>query len=159
MSFFFSSDWPRAEKPYSVAIIRAEFHDDLTTKLLENTLKGLRKCNISEGAIEIFEVPGALETAFAARKILDTNDFDGILVLGLVLRGETYHFEVVSNESARALTELNLEANIPVVNGILTLEAVEQFAPRLEKGMEFAKTLVRMMNFTSIFESPAEQES
>ncbi|MBI5415027.1 6,7-dimethyl-8-ribityllumazine synthase [Candidatus Peregrinibacteria bacterium] len=146
MSFFFSNSFPQAQNPYSVAIIRSEFNETLTAKLLSYAEKGFKKCGIPEDLIEIFSVPGALEIPFATKKILDTGNFDGILALGIVIRGETYHFELVANESARGILELSMEGSIPIINGILTTENEVQITQRLEKGMEFAASLVKMMN-------------
>lgn len=151
MSFFFSSDFPKAEKAFSVAIVRTEFNEAFVDKLLEITLKSLKKCGIPEEAVEIFSVPGALEIPFLSQKVMQTGDFDGIICLGLVLRGETYHFEIVANEAARGIMELNLEGNIPLINGVLTVNTEEQASARLEKGVDFAKALVNMMNLNQRF--------
>ena len=156
MSFFFSSDYPKALRPFSVAIVHAEFNAPLMEKLLEQTLKGLKKCGIAEAAIEVVAVPGSLEIPFLARKLMETGDFDGIIALGIVIRGETYHFELVATETVRGIMELNLEGNIPVISGILAVENEAQAVARLEKGLEFAKGLVQMMNLNSGFEIPEE---
>lgn len=159
MSFFFSSNIPKAQKPFSVAIVRSEFNADLTERLLDETIKGLRKCDINENAIEVFDVPGALEIPFAAQKIMQTGDFDGIIALGVVIRGETYHFELVANESTRGITELNLEGSIPIICGILTTENEAQALARIPKGFEFAKSLVQMMNLSlTLLNDPTENK-
>ena len=149
MSFFFSSDFPKAEKPFSVAIVHAEFNAPLVEKLLENTIKGLKKCGIAETAVEVVSVPGSLEIPFLAKKLLETGDFDGIIALGIIIRGETYHFEIVAEESARALMDLTLDG-FAVGNGILTVEneaqAIVRATPdQLDKGGGAAKAAIAMM--------------
>ncbi len=149
MSIFFRSDHPQADKPFSVAIVRAEYNDDYVAKLLEYAIKGLSQCGIDKKAIEIVSVPGCLEIPFAAKKLMDTADFDGIIALGVVLRGETHHFEIVAQESARGIMDLNSKGEIPVICGILAVNTEAQADERLTKGTEFAHALVSMMNLSS----------
>lgn len=156
MSFFFSSDFPKVKKNFSVAIVHAEYNEELVQRILEHTFKGLKKCGVAEEAIEIFSVPGALELPFMIKKVMATGDFDGVIALGVVIRGETLHFELVANEASRGLMELNLHGQIPVICGLLCTENEEQVKARFEKGIEFAKSLVQMMNLNLEFENEEE---
>ncbi len=134
-----------------MAIVHAKYNEEMVEKILESCWKGLKKCGVSEEAMEMFSVPGALELPFAVKKVLETGDFDGVIALGVVIRGETYHFDLVANESARGLMDLNLKGEIPVICGVLCTENAEQVRARFEKGLEFAKSLVEMMNLNSDF--------
>jgi 6,7-dimethyl-8-ribityllumazine synthase len=92
-------------------------------------------------------VPGALEIPLALQKLAQTRRFDALIALGAVIRGETHHFEVVSNESARALMDVQLEYGVPVANAILTTENDEQALSRAaEKGGEAARVAIEMAN-------------
>ena len=92
-------------------------------------------------------VPGALEIPFALQKLVETGEFDGLVALGAVIRGETYHFELVSNESAAGITRICLESGLPIANGILTCDTDEQAQARVEvKGADCAKAVVEMAN-------------
>ncbi len=146
MSLFSFSNFPKALQPFSVAIVRTEFNEELVDKLADVTIKGLKKCSVSAEAMEVFTVPGALEIPFSVKRIMDTGDFDGIIALGVVIQGETRHFEIVTNESARGVMELNLEGTIPIINGILAVNNPEQAIERLEKGYDFSSSLTQMMN-------------
>jgi len=129
------------------AIIQAQFNSYITERLLEGSKKELKKNKID---FDVFEVPGALEIAYKARKIIDSKKYDAIISLACVLKGETYHFEIVSNESARAITDLNLLGEIPVINGVLTCYDMEQAERRSEgnnnRGIEFARAALEMTN-------------
>lgn len=129
-----------------VAIIKANFNSFITDNLLLACTKELKKQKMK---YQVFEVSGALEITFVTRKLIDSGKYEGIIALGCVIRGETYHFEIVSNESARAITELNLLGKIPVINGVLTCEDVKQ-ADRRSKGKEnkgiyFARALIDLI--------------
>ena len=92
-------------------------------------------------------VPGALEIPFALQKMAETGEFDGLVALGAVIRGETYHFELVSNESAAGITRICLESGLPIANGVLTCETDEQAQVRVNvKGADCAKAVVEMAN-------------
>jgi len=122
------------------AIIQAQFNSVITNRLLDGCKKELKKNKMN---FEVFEVPGALEISYMAKKIMNSKKYEAIICLGCVIKGDTYHFEIVSNESARAITELNLLGDIPVINGILTCYDMQQAEKRSKgvnnRGIEFAK--------------------
>jgi len=92
-------------------------------------------------------VPGALEIPLALAKLAQTDDFDALIAIGCVIRGDTYHFEVVANESARGVARVSLEYGIPVANAILTTDDEDQARARLEeKGRDAARVAVEMAN-------------
>jgi 6,7-dimethyl-8-ribityllumazine synthase len=102
--------------------------------------------------IVVCTVPGALEIPFALQKMADSLDLDALIALGAVIRGETYHFEVVSNESARGVQTVALESGIPVANAVLTTNTDEQAQARAaEKGAEAARVAVEMANLSNLF--------
>ena len=131
-----------------IAIIQAQFNSVITSRLLDGSKKELKKNKID---FEVFEVPGVLEISYKAKKLIDSKKYDAIIVLGCVIKGDTYHFEIVSNESARAITELNLLGEIPVINGVLTCFDMEQAEKRSKgvnnKGIDFAKAALSMTNY------------
>ena len=143
---FWRGDFPAADENFRVAIAVAEFNADFTENLLHETVRGLKKCGISRENIEIFSVPGSFELPFAAQK-LSAKNFDGIIALGVIIRGETAHFELVAENAAAGLLRVNLESEIPVIFGVLAVENENQAAERIALGADFAKSAVKMMNF------------
>jgi len=134
-----------------IAIIMSKYNDSLGNQLRENVEKTLIKHEVPAKNIQTFLVPGALEIPFVAKKLIaQKNTFDAIITLGLVIKGDTYHFEVVCNESYRALMDLNLQSPIPIIYGILTVNTIEQAQIRvdsqgLNKGEEFALAALEMI--------------
>jgi 6,7-dimethyl-8-ribityllumazine synthase len=105
---------------------------------------------VAESAISIASVPGALEAPLALQRMAQTGDYDALVALGAVIRGETYHFEIVANESAAGLASVQLEFGIPIGNGILTTETEAQAEARAEtKGRDAALTALEMANLLS----------
>jgi len=143
---FWRGDFPTAREDFRVAIVVAEFNNEFTEALLENTVRGLVKCGIAEENIETVWVPGSFELPFAVQK-LTAKDFDSIIALGCIIRGETLHFELVAENCASGIMRVNLESEIPVIFGVLAVETAEQAAERIPLGMDFAKSAVKMMNF------------
>ena len=93
-------------------------------------------------------VPGALEIPLALQKLGESGEFDALIALGAVVRGETYHFELVSNESGAGITRVGLDLGIPIANGILTVDTDEQASARVvQKGKDCALAAVEMANF------------
>ena len=105
-------------------------------------------------------VPGALEIPMALSMIARSSPYvDAMIALGAVIRGETYHFEIVSNESARGIMDLQLKTGIPIANGILTCETDEQAVERLEiKGRDCARCAVEMANYSLAFQALREEQ-
>ena len=133
-------------------IVEARFYDDIQDALLQGAVAELDAAGVMH---EVVTVPGALEIPAAIAMAAETGRYDGFVALGVVIRGETYHFEVVSNESARGLMALTLDG-IPIGNGILTVEDEAQALTRAkpdekDKGGEAAKAAIAMLELKSRF--------
>ena len=130
-----------------IGIVVSRFNNDVGEGLLSACTAALAKLGVQEKDIRICSVPGALEVPLAVRKLAATRKFDALIALGAVIRGETYHFEIVSNESARGITLAQLDTGVPVANGILTTEDDDQALVRMaEKGSDCALVAVEMAN-------------
>jgi 6,7-dimethyl-8-ribityllumazine synthase len=130
-------------------IVEARFYDHLNDLLIEGARAAIKKAGHSS---EVLTVPGALEIPAAIAMASDTQRFDGYVAIGVVIRGETYHFEVVSNESARAIMALTLDG-MPIGNGILTVENEAQALTRArmtekDKGGDAARAAIAMLEIS-----------
>jgi 6,7-dimethyl-8-ribityllumazine synthase len=125
-----------------LGIVASRFNEDISGELLLRAKAEAARLEISELSIE--SVPGALEIPLALQWLAQSGRFDALVALGCVVRGETYHFEVVSNESARGVMDVALEYGVPVANGILTTEDEAQAIARLDKGAEAVRVAVEM---------------
>lgn len=135
-------------------IVEARFYDHLNDLLIEGAVAALEQAGHSH---EIVTVPGALEIPGAVAMAAETGRYDGFIAIGVVIRGETYHFEIVSNESARGLMALAMDG-IPIGNGILTVENEAQALTRArraekDKGGEAAKAAVAMLALKERFDA------
>ena len=128
-----------------VAIVLSRFNPEIGDGLLAGALRGLAEAGVAEGAITLVTVPGALETPLALQRLAQTGRFDALVALGAVVRGETYHFEIVANESAAGVSSVQLEFGIPIGNGILTCDTEAQAKARMDqKGFEAAKVALEL---------------
>ena len=131
----------------SVAIVQARFNADITGKLAEACLAELAALGVDAANIRHVTVPGALEVPVALQALADTEQFDALIALGCIIRGETYHFELVANESGAGVSRVSLDANLPVANAILTVENEAQAWARADdKGRDAARVAVEMAN-------------
>jgi 6,7-dimethyl-8-ribityllumazine synthase len=129
----------------SIGIVRARFNDAITTRLAEACLAELAALGVADKHITQVVVPGALEVPVALKAMADSEDFDALIALGCIIRGETYHFELVANESGAGVTRVGLDHNIPIANAILTVENMAQAVARQdEKGRDAARAAVEM---------------
>ena len=124
-----------------LGIAASRFNDTLASRLLERAQAEARKLGVESTVVS---VPGALEIPVALQWLAQTGRFDALVAIGLVIRGETYHFEVVASESARGVMDVALECGLPIANGILTTEDEAQAEARLEKGAEAVRVAVEM---------------
>ena len=124
-----------------LGIVASRFNDALASKLLERAQREAKKLGAQSSVVS---VPGALEIPLALQWMAQSGQFDALVAIGAVIRGETYHFEVVANESARGVMEVALESGLPIANGILTTEDEAQAEARLEKGAEAVRVAVEM---------------
>ena len=130
-----------------IGIVQARFNEWAGRALLEACVSELVTLGVDEDDDTHLTVPGSLEIPVALAKLASTEDFDALIALGCVIRGETYHFEVVSNESARGVAQVALTYGVPVANGIITAESDEQARARVgEKGRDAARVAVEMAN-------------
>ena len=130
-----------------VGIVRARFNDAVTRQLEQSCLAELAALGVADKHITRIDVPGALEIALALKTLADSDDFDALVALGCVIRGETYHFELVCNESAAGVTRVGLDHQIPIANAILTVENEAQAWSRAaDKGRDAARVAVEMAN-------------
>ena len=125
-----------------LGIVASRFNEDLSGELLLRAKAEAARLQISELSIE--SVPGALEIPLALQWLAQSGRFDALVALGCVVRGDTYHFEIVCNESARGVMDVALEYGVPVANGILTTEDEAQAVARLDKGVEAVRVAVHM---------------
>ena len=134
-------------KELRVAIVRGRFNASIGTGLLAACLERLTALGVQPGRVTVVSVPGALEIPLALQQLAATGHYDALIALGAVVRGDTYHFEVVSNESAAGITQTQLDAGLPIANGILTTDTEQQALARVvQKGSECAEAAVEMAN-------------
>lgn len=130
-----------------IGIVMSRFNIDVCEGLLSACTCELRKQGVEEGSVVLATVPGALEIPLVLRKMAQSGEFDALIALGAVIRGETYHFEVVSNESCAGVGRVQLDSGVPVANAILTTETDEQALERMSvKGREAALVAIEMAN-------------
>jgi 6,7-dimethyl-8-ribityllumazine synthase len=130
-----------------VGVVRARFNASITLALEKACLSELERLDVDPQDIVRVEVPGALEIPLALKAMAESGDFDALVALGCVIRGETYHFELVCNESGAGVTRVALDHRLPVANAILTVENETQaWARAEEKGRDAARVAVEMAN-------------
>ena len=141
----------------SVGIVMSRFNPDACEGLLAACVAELARLGVAAGDVEIATVPGALEIPLALQTLAQTGRFDALVALGAVIRGDTYHFEVVANDSCRGVMEVQLDSGVPVANGILTCEDDDQALARTQqKGSDCAQAAVEMANLLrAVAERPA----
>ena len=136
-------------KNLKITIIQSRFNDSLGNILLDNTLETLKELNISEKNIHILKVPGALELPLSAKLVALKQKPDAIIALGIVIKGDTSHYDHVCTETHRGLMKVSLKTETPVVFGVITAFTKKQVVDRvqktkLNKGKEYAETAVEM---------------
>lgn len=136
---------------HRVGIVVGRFNELIGSKLLSGATDGLRRHGVLDTDIEIAWVPGAYEIPLIAKKMAKSQKYDSVLCLGAVIRGNTPHFEYVSSEVSKGIAQVGLEAEIPVVFGVLTVDTIEQAIERAgtkagNKGFEAAITAIEMVN-------------
>ena len=130
-----------------VGVVLSRFNAAIGEALLAGALRGLQEAGVAERDITVVTVPGALETPLALQRLAQSDDYDALVALGAVVRGETYHFEIVANESASGVAGVQIEFGIPIGNGILTTNTDEEALTRAEKkGFEAAQAAVEVAN-------------
>jgi 6,7-dimethyl-8-ribityllumazine synthase len=133
-----------------VAIVLSRFNPQIGEVLLGGALHALREARVAEEDVTVVTVPGALETPLALQRLAQTRRYDALVALGAVIRGDTYHFDVVANESASGVATVQLDFGIPIGNGILTCDTDAQALARAErKGYEATQAALELANLLS----------
>jgi 6,7-dimethyl-8-ribityllumazine synthase len=134
-----------------IGIVQSRFNPDICDGLLSACYAELLKLGVQAENIRIATVPGALETPLILQHMAMTEKYDALIALGAIIRGETYHFEVVANESARGISEVQFNTGVPVANAVLTTEDDDQALARMSiKGAEAAQVAIEMANLVEI---------
>jgi 6,7-dimethyl-8-ribityllumazine synthase len=136
---------------FRFAVVVSRWNDALTSKLCDGAVEALSKSGAAKDAIEIFRVPGAFELPLASMKAAETGLFDAVIALGVVIRGETPHFDFVAGQAAVGIMQASIETGIPVMFGVVTANTVEQARERCggsvgNKGYEAAMSAIEMAN-------------
>ena len=130
-----------------VGIVMSRFNLPVCEGLLSACVNELKRLGVSDADMVIANVPGALEIPLVLQSMALSGKYDALVALGAVIRGDTYHFEVVSNDACRAIMEVQLHTGVPIANGVLTCETDEQAEVRMQpKGSDCAQAAVEMAN-------------
>ncbi|MEO2551617.1 6,7-dimethyl-8-ribityllumazine synthase [Enterococcus casseliflavus] len=134
-----------------VGIVVSRFNEFITSKLVEGAKDNLLRHGVKAENIDVYWVPGAYEIPYITKKIVDYKQYDGIVTLGALIRGATTHYELISNEVAKGVAQIGLNADIPIMFGVLTTETIEQAIERAgtkagNKGSEAAQGLLEMIS-------------
>jgi len=130
-----------------IGIVMSRFNVDIGEGLLGSCVTELEKLGVKETDMTLVTVPGALEVPLALLKMALSDNYDALIALGAVVRGDTYHFELVANESGTGITQVQLDTGVPIANGILTTDTDDQALARMGvKGADCALVAVEMAN-------------
>ncbi|SCX97852.1 6,7-dimethyl-8-ribityllumazine synthase [Pseudobutyrivibrio sp. AR14] len=134
-----------------VGIVVARFNEFITSKLLGGAIDGLKRENVKENDIDVAWVPGAFEIPLIAKKMAESKKYDAVICLGAVIRGATSHYDYVCAEVSKGVAQVSMNADIPVMFGILTTDTIEQAVERAgtkagNKGFECAQGAIEMVN-------------
>jgi 6,7-dimethyl-8-ribityllumazine synthase len=136
-----------------IGIVMSRFNADVGEGLLSSCTAALMKHGVAPSDVIIATVPGALEAPLVLQRMAQSGRYDALIALGAVIRGETYHFEIVSNESSSSISSVQLETGVPIANGILTTENDDQALARMtEKGADCAVAAIEMANLLKKFD-------
>jgi 6,7-dimethyl-8-ribityllumazine synthase len=134
-------------KKLTIGIVQARFNAPITNALAEACKQELIALGVQEKNIDLVQVPGALEVPMALQAMAAKLKYDALVALGCIVRGETYHFELVANESGAGVSRVSLDAQVPIANAIITTENMEQaIARQTDKGRDAARVAVEMAN-------------
>ena len=130
-----------------VGVVMSRFNLPVCEGLLSACVAELKRLGVADNNMAIANVPGALEIPLVLQSMAKSGKFDALVALGAVIRGDTYHFEVVSNDACRAIMEVQLDTGIPIANGLLTCDTDEQAEVRMQpKGSDCAQAAIEMAN-------------
>ena len=144
-----------------VVVVASRFNEDIVKKLVDGALEALVKHGVSFGDIDVVWVPGAWELPLAARMLLDSERYDGLVAVGAVIRGETAHFDFIAGEAARGLADVSMQSATPVGFGVLTCDTDEQAEARAggnhgNKGWDAAVAVLEMIGLANLIDPQDE---
>jgi 6,7-dimethyl-8-ribityllumazine synthase len=150
---------PLSGKNFRFAIVASRWNDSIMSRLVEGALDALHEASVKDDAMVVYRVPGSFEIPLCALKAAQSKKFDAVICLGVIIRGDTPHFDYVAAETARGITEVNLRTGVPALFGIITADTVEQAnarsgAKRDNKGYEAAMAAVEVVN---LYREPFDQ--
>jgi 6,7-dimethyl-8-ribityllumazine synthase len=136
------------------AIVAARFYQEIAQHLVDGAKRGLRDCGVADADVGVYDVPGCFELPLACRSLIDTDRFDALVAVGVVVRGETPHFDFIAGECARGIMDVQLETGIPIGFGVLTTEDLAQAQERADpqggdKGYASALAAATLLMLTS----------
>ena len=148
---------------FRFAVIASRWNSFLTEKLVEGALDALERLGADEKSIEIFKVPGSFELPLTALKVAESGRFDAVICIGVVIRGETPHFDYVAGEAAKGTAQASIETGVPVLFGVVTADTLEQAINRAgvksgNKGFEAAMSAVEIVNLYKDMEGGEKTE-
>ena len=140
-----------AKEGMKVGIVAARFNEIVVSKLLGGAIDGLVRHNVKEENITAVWVPGAFELPTVAKKMAESGKYDAVIVLGTVIRGQTSHYELVCNETAKGVAQISMQTGVPTMFGVITTENIEQAIARAgskvgNKGYDCALSAIEMVN-------------
>jgi 6,7-dimethyl-8-ribityllumazine synthase len=138
-------------KGFRFAIVASRWNDSIGSRLIAGARDALAELSADEGAVEIFRVPGSFEIPLCALKAAESGKFDAVICLGVIIRGETPHFDYIAGETARGIGEASLKTGVPLLFGVITADNIDQAIDRAgeklnNKGYEAAKAAVELAN-------------
>ena len=144
-------------KGYKIGIVVSEWNEEVTGALLQGAYDTLVKHGVDSEDILVRTVPGSFELVYGTSLMLKTRDLDAIIAIGCVIRGDTPHFDYICQGTTQGLTTLNAQGQIPIINGLLTVNTMEQAEARTggsvgDKGKEFALTAIKMIDYAWQFQ-------
>ena len=152
------SNIPLDGEGLTIGIVQARFNEDITNALFDACHAELIKLGVDADSIDHITVPGALEVPLALQTLANRGEYDALIALGCIIRGETYHFELVANESGAGVTRIGLDYDLPIANAILTTENMEQAVARqTEKGADAARVAVEMAMLVNQLAIPEDE--
>jgi 6,7-dimethyl-8-ribityllumazine synthase len=146
-----------------IALVVSRFNSFITERLVEGALDCLERHGVNPDDIDIFKTPGAWEIPAVAARVVEAGDCDAVICLGAVIRGDTPHFEYVASESAKGIAALAVEADIPVIYGVITADSVEQAVDRAgaksgNRGFDAALTAIEMASLYKYLDGEEDGE-
>lgn len=140
-------EYKKSNSRLKLAIVRSNYHQNVTEGLEKACRQHLISSGVKEENIQTFEMPGSWEIPIMIKKIAESKKFDGIVAFGIIVKGDTYHFEMIANECSRALMDISLEYKLPITFEVLAVYKLEQAVKRsigkLNKGIEAASTILK----------------